>query len=87
MNETTISNPERETAVRGVVEWAASQDTQIARALAARWAIDLLADVTLGLSQVRIEAVRGLWAEGWSLKDISEALGISRARVHQIIEK
>lgn len=72
---------------RDLVAWARGQETQVARADAAKWAMQALAEITSELSQVRIEAVRGLWSEGWSLKDISEALQISRARIHQIIEK
>lgn len=68
-------------------EWARSQETEIARALAAKWALDMLAKATSELAVVRTEAVRGLWSMGWSLKEISEALGLSRARIHQIIEK
>lgn len=72
---------------RALVRWAREQETEVARADAAKWAMQVLADITAELSQVRIEAVRGLWSQGWSLKDMSEALQISRARLHQIIEK
>jgi DNA-directed RNA polymerase specialized sigma24 family protein len=82
-----ITNPKAEQVVLGIAAWARSQPTEVARAAAAKWALDTLAQASLDISQVRIEAVRGLWAEGWSLSDISEALGLSRARIHQIIEK
>lgn len=82
-----ISNPAMEQQALRLVAWAREQETEVARAAAAKWAMDMLAQVTNDLSQVRIEAVRGLWETGWSLADISEALEISRARVHQIIER
>lgn len=82
-----LSNPDLESQAQQLVTWARSQETEVARADAAKWGMDLLASVTAQLSTVRIEAVRALWAEGWSLSDISAALQISRARVHQIIEK
>lgn len=67
--------------------WAESRPTEVERSAAAKAAMEMLADITLSLSGVRIAAVRNLWTTGWSLSDISEALSISRARVHQIIEK
>lgn len=82
-----ITNAALEANVRDLVGWSRSQETQVARAMSAQWAMKVLADVQAELSTVRIEAVRSLWTEGWSLKDISEALEISRARVHQIVEK
>lgn len=85
--EGQVSNPAMQQQVLRLVAWAREQETQVARAAAAKWAMDMLAQVTNDLSVVRIEAVRALWAEGWSLADISDALEISRARVHQIIEK
>lgn len=87
MSDNAVSNPAMQQQVLRLVAWAREQETQVARASAAKWAMDMLAAVTNDLSQVRIEAVRGLWSEGWSLADISDALEISRARVHQIIEK
>lgn len=82
-----ITHPALEDAVRSLVDWVDEQETQMAKAAAAKWAMALLQEVTNQISTQRIQAVRVLWEEGWSLKDISEALGISRARVHQIIEK
>jgi DNA-directed RNA polymerase specialized sigma24 family protein len=82
-----IRLPEAEKHVRALVPWVQAQDTEIARAHAARWAMRLLAEVTNEISTARIGAVRVLWQEGWSLTDIAEALGMSRARVHQIIQK
>lgn len=82
-----VTNPDLEAHVQAMVEWAMSHETEVARADAAKWAMSVLADATSQLSVVRTQAVRTLWADGWSLKDISEALQISRARLHQIIEK
>lgn len=82
-----LSHPDSEKVIRDLVEWARAQETEVARAAAAKWAMTLMAEVTGQLSEVRIEAIRSLWTQGWSLADISEALEISRARVHQIIEK
>lgn len=87
MAENEVSNPAMHQQALRLVAWAREQETEVARASAAKWAMDMLADVTNQLSQVRIEAVRELWTLGWSLADISDALEISRARVHQIIEK
>jgi len=69
------------------VAWVQGQETTTAKAMAAKWAMDLLAEVVTQISTERIAAVRALWADGWGLADISGALGISRARVHQIIGK
>ena len=82
-----LENPDMEAHVRALVDWARSQETEVARADAARWAMKVCSDVQASLSTVRIEAVRRLWSEGWSLSDISAALQISRARIHQIIGK
>jgi DNA-directed RNA polymerase specialized sigma24 family protein len=82
-----LTNPNLAQGVEALVAWAKEQETEVARASAAAWAMTVLAEATAQLSTVRIEAVRALWAMGWSLTDISEALSISRARVHQIIEK
>ena len=82
-----ISNPQAAEQVQALVAWAASHQTDVANAMASKWAMDTLAAATTQLSQVRVVAVRSLWASGWSLADIHEALGLSRARIHQIIEK
>lgn len=82
-----ITHPQVEAQVRALVQWVQSRDTNVAQAAAAAWAMSMLTDVSRQIGTVRVSAIRLMWDQGWSLADISEALGMSRARVHQIINK
>lgn len=39
------------------------------------------------LAAVKTSAIRALWEQGWTTKDISEEVGVSRARIHQLINR
>lgn len=54
---------------------------QIRQAIAARDAARAAADAAY------VAALRDLWEQGYSLAQIAEALGVSRQRVHQLVQR
>jgi len=39
------------------------------------------------LAAIKTAGIRALFEQGWTVKDIGEEVGVSRARIHQIITR
>lgn len=82
-----IESPVHKTAVEALVEWACTQEGELAQAAACIWASDMLAAAMVELGNGRAAAIRALVEEGWSYGELATALGITRARIHQIVNR
>jgi DNA-directed RNA polymerase specialized sigma24 family protein len=68
-----------------VAEAIRGESTWLEQARASHDAVNALQQAYQQMTEIRREAIRALYTEGWSVGDISNELGISRARVHQIL--
>lgn len=67
--------------------WCKSQPMHVLEAEAAATSIKVLQDAIVGLSEIRAAGIRAMAEDGWSHRDISKELRVSRARVDQIINR
>lgn len=50
-------------------------------------AMQQLQQLSVALAGIKAMAMRDMWEQGWSFREIGEALGISGSRVEQIIKR
>jgi len=67
--------------------WLDTLESPEATAAGCTWLLAVLGDVSDLASARRAAAVHQLTVDGWSLSEIGAALGISRARVHQLVNR
>lgn len=68
-----------------LIEWCENQPMHVLVADAAGTAILDLQDAIVELRNVRAAGIRAMAEDGWTHREIAKELGISRARVEQII--
>lgn len=71
-----------------IYNWVQDIEDTATRAEAASAVIDLYKEsLEIPLAELRVGDVRMLKAQGWSYSSLAEAFGLSRSRLHQIVEK
>ena len=80
-----LRNPELQAQFREMVTvWVDSMTDPMSTAQAVSWLVDMVETEMEPLMQKRVAAIRRLWMDGHSLREIADQVGLSRARVHQI---
>lgn len=82
----TLMHPRIQEYLDEIVAWAASQEYEVLKADAAITAMKQLQSALPQLREIRVAAMRTMTSQGWTETDMAKELGISRARVHQLME-
>lgn len=81
-----LINPQTQRYLDEIVVWVAAQELEVLKADAAITAMKQLQAILPQLREIRVAAMRNMTTQGWSETDMAKELGISRARVHQLME-
>jgi hypothetical protein len=81
-----VSSPRITTILADCIEWADNQPDPLTQAAAVSWLQGELQGKVAELAARRTTLLRDLHERGWSMGDIGEAIGLSKARVSQIID-
>jgi hypothetical protein len=81
-----LKHPHLQEWMAELVGWCSAQELEVLRADAAQTAIKDLQKLVIVLSEIRRGAVRGMAEYGYSQAEIAKELGLSRARIDQILE-
>lgn len=85
-NSPQIASPRIAKQLEAAMAWAEARPTAVEQALAATWLLNELQAAVQALPKVRAKAVRELHEDGFSMKDLSEMLGLSKSRIQQLLD-
>lgn len=83
-----VQHPQLADQLAELVRWLRENQPDLAtQGQACKDAIEMLQATIRDIADVRSAAVRALWAEGWTQREIGRAFGLSHARIDQIIKR
>jgi hypothetical protein len=87
MAELQITNPDVTAALETIHAWADSIEDPVRQFAAATWVARELTEFVKEVAKLRTSSLRELEAEGYTLPEMADMIGVSKARVKQIIDR